>query len=128
MRFSRSTHLLMCVFRNFNIHHNNWFNCSEVELINLVNSVTIFLSPLWPYQMVNFPTWITVILTVLLFWIYFFLLMLVFVLQWLSVHWEILIMSVCFHWFSYKLKTRGPLSIAFFIHSFNIYSRNINLK
>ena len=31
--------------------------------------------------------------TVLLFWICFFLLMLVFVLQWLSLHWEILIMS-----------------------------------
>ena len=30
----------------------------------------------------------TVILTVLLFWIYFFLLMLVFVLQWLSLHWD----------------------------------------
>ena len=34
----------------------------------------------------------TVILTVLLFWIYLFLLMLVFVLQWLSLHWGILIM------------------------------------
>ena len=34
----------------------------------------------------------TVILTVLLFWTYFFLLMLVFVLQWFSLHWEILIM------------------------------------
>ena len=33
-----------------------------------------------------------VILIVLLFWIYFFLLTLVFVLQWLSLHWEILIM------------------------------------
>ena len=34
----------------------------------------------------------TVIFIVLLFWIYFFLLMLVFALQWLSLHWEILIM------------------------------------
>ena len=34
----------------------------------------------------------TVILIVLLFWTYFFLLMLVFVLQWISLHWEILIM------------------------------------
>ena len=33
---------------------------------------------------------LTVILTVLLFWIYLFLLMLVFVLQWLSLYWEIL--------------------------------------
>ena len=50
-------------------------------------------------QFVNFPTRLpdcdshrTVTLTVLLFWIYLFLLMLVFVLQWLSLHWEILIM------------------------------------
>ena len=35
---------------------------------------------------------LAVILIVLLFWIYFFFLMLVFVLQWLSLHWEILIM------------------------------------
>ena len=35
---------------------------------------------------------LTVTLTVLLFWIYLFLLTLVFVLQWLSLHWEILIM------------------------------------
>ena len=34
----------------------------------------------------------TVILIVLLFWIYLFLLTLVFVLQWFSLHWEILIM------------------------------------
>ena len=34
----------------------------------------------------------TVILTALLFWIYLFLLTLVFVLQWLPLHWEILIM------------------------------------
>ena len=34
----------------------------------------------------------TVILIALLFWIYFFLSMLVFVLQWLSLHWGILIM------------------------------------
>ena len=34
----------------------------------------------------------TMILTVLPFWIYFFLLMLVFVLQWLPPHWKILIM------------------------------------
>ena len=35
---------------------------------------------------------LTAALTVLLFWIYLYLLMLVFVLQWLSLHWEILIM------------------------------------
>ena len=42
-------------------------------------------------QIVNFPTPFLA-LTVLLFWIYLFLLVLVFVLQWLSLHWEILIM------------------------------------
>ena len=45
---------------------------------------------------------LTLTLTVLLFWIYFFLLLLVFVLQWLSLHWKILIMwlshfSLTFH-------------------------------
>ena len=37
----------------------------------------------------------TVILIVLLFWTYFFLLTLVFVLQWLFLLWEILIMLLC---------------------------------
>ena len=56
------------------------------ELIDLVNSNDLT-------QIVNFPTRIpTMILTVLLFWIYFFLLSLVFVIQWLSLHWEILLM------------------------------------
>ena len=41
--------------------------------------------------MVNFATLIQDCM-VLLFWIYFLLLMLVFVLQWLSLHWEVLIM------------------------------------
>ena len=47
-------------------------------------------------QMINFSTRIlaVLILTVLLFWVYFFLLMLEFVLQWLSLYWEILIMSL----------------------------------
>ena len=64
-----------------------------VDLIDLMNSVIIFLSqmtlPIWSTFLLGFQT---VILIVLLFWIYFFLLTLVFVLQWLSLHWEILIM------------------------------------
>ena len=62
----------------------------QVELIDLVNSVINFLSQ------TTLLRWLTfilgsqaVILTVLLFWISFFLLMLVFVLQWLSLHWKI---------------------------------------
>ena len=64
-----------------------------VELIDLVNSVIIFLSQMTLLRWLTFLLGSqTVILIVLLFWIYFFLLMLVFVLQWLSLHWEILIM------------------------------------
>ena len=58
-----------------------------VELVDLVNSVIIFISQ------ITFLRWslfllgsLTVTFTVLLFWIYLFLLMLVFVLWWLS--WE----------------------------------------
>ena len=76
------------VFEDFNVHHKDWLTSSGEadqpgELcynFSISNDFT---------QMVNFPT---VILTVLLFWIYLFLLTLVFVLQWLSLHWEILIM------------------------------------
>ena len=64
-----------------------------VELIDLVNSVIIFLSQMTLLRWLTFLLGsLTVILTVLLFWIYLFLLTLVFVLQWLSLHWEILIM------------------------------------
>ena len=74
------------VFGGFNNHHKDWLTYSgrtdrPGELcynFSISNNLT---------QIVNFPT-----LTVLLFWIYLFLLMLVFVLQWLSLHWEILIM------------------------------------
>ena len=48
----------------------------------------------------------TVIPIVQLFWIYFFLLMLVFVLQWLFLHWKILIMSqfpLTFHWLFHRI-------------------------
>ena len=79
------------VFGDFNIHHKDWLIYAGVihrsgklcYNFSISNDLT---------QMVNFPTQTPVILTALLFWIYFFLLMLVFVLQWLSLHWEILIM------------------------------------
>ena len=64
-----------------------------VELINLVNYVIIFLSQMTLFKWVTFLLRSQiVILTVLLFCIYFFLLTLVFVLQWLSLHQQILIM------------------------------------
>ena len=63
-----------------------------VELIDLVNSVIIFLSQMTLLRWLTFLHGSqTVILTGLLFWIYFLLVTLVFVLQWLSLHWEILI-------------------------------------
>ena len=61
-----------------------------VELINLVNSVIIFLCQMTLLRCLTFLLGSqTVILIALLFSIYFFLLMLVFVLQWLSLYWEI---------------------------------------
>ena len=64
-----------------------------VELIDLVNSVIIFLSQTillrWLIFILRSQA---VILVVLLFWISFLLLKLVLVLQWLSLHWKILIM------------------------------------
>ena len=53
----------------------------------------------------------TVIVTVLLFFINLFLLTLVFSLQWLSLHLEVLIICyLSFHWLSMKLKKRCPSS------------------
>ena len=92
MRFSWSTHLLMVLSLETLKSIIRTGLLIPVQLIDLVDSVIIFLSKttlLW---------WITfllasksVILTVLLFWIFYFL-TLVFVLKWLSLHWEILIM------------------------------------
>ena len=80
------------VFKDFNIHHKDWPTYSggtdkPGELCHNL-SVSDYLT-----HMVNFPTRIPVTLTVRLFWIYVFLLMQVFVLQWLSHQREILIMS-----------------------------------
>ena len=93
IRFSRSSHLLMFLSLETLTSIIRTGLPILVELIDLVNSVIIFLSQ------ITLLRWLTfllgpkiVILTVLLFWIYFFLLTLVFVLQWLSLHWEILIM------------------------------------
>ena len=64
-----------------------------VKLLNLLNSVIIFLFQMTLLRWLTFLLGSqTEILIVLLFWIYIFLLTLVFVLQWLFLHWEILIM------------------------------------
>ena len=75
MWFSRSTHNAF-VFGDFNVHHNDWLN-RPCEL--LLRWLTFR------------PRSLTVTPKVLLFWIFFFLQTLVFVLQWVSLHWEILI-------------------------------------
>ena len=94
IRFSRSTHLLIMYLSLETLTSNIRTGLPIlVELIGLVNSVMIFLSQMTLLRWLTFLLGSqTVILTVLLFWIYVFLLMLVFVLQWLSLHWEILIM------------------------------------
>ena len=80
------------VFGDFNAHHKDWLSYSGgtdrpgelCYMFSISNDLT---------QIVNFPTRIPDCdSTILLFWISFFLLTLVFVLQWLSLLWEILIM------------------------------------
>ena len=90
MRFHRSTHLLVFLSLETLTSIIRTGLPILVELIELLNYVIIFL-----FQM-TFLRWSTflhesqaVIVIVLLFWTYFFLLTLVFVLQWLSLHWEI---------------------------------------
>ena len=78
-------------FADFNVHHKDWLTYSG-GAIGLVNSAIISLSQMILLIWSNFLLEsLTVILTVLIIWIYLFLLPQVFVLQGLSLHWEILI-------------------------------------
>ena len=85
MRFSRPTHLLMFFSLETLTSIIRTGLPILVELIDLVNSVIIFLSQM------TLLRWLTFLLTVLLFRISFFLLTLVFVVLWLSLNWKILI-------------------------------------
>ena len=80
-------------FGDFSIHPSRTGLPILVELIDLVNSVIIFLSQTilrrWLFFLLGSRS---VVLIALLFWIYLFLLLLVFALQLLSHYWEILIM------------------------------------
>ena len=80
------------VFGDFNVRHKELIDL--VELVDLMNYVVIiFNSQMTLLRWLTFLLGsMTVTLTVMHFWIYLFLLMLVFVLPWLSLHWEILIM------------------------------------
>ena len=93
MRFSRSTHLLMYLSLETLTSIIRTGLPIPVELIDLVNPFIIFLSQTALLKWLTFLLGSqTMILTVLLFWIYLFLLTLVFVLQRISLRWEILIM------------------------------------
>ena len=81
----------MFLFGYFNVHHKDWLTysgetdrpgelCYNLSQMTLLRWLTFLLKS------------VTVTSAVLLFWIYLFLMMLVFVLQWPSLHWEILIM------------------------------------
>ena len=89
------------------------------ELIDLVNSVIIFLSQMILLRWLTFILGSqTVILTVLLFWISFFQ-MLVFVQQLLPLLWEILIMFLSrFYWLSIKFTKGCSISL----HSLWLFS------
>ena len=66
-----------------------------MELIDLLSSVIIFLSQMTLFRcLTSLLGSLIVTVTVMLFWIFFYLLILVFVLQWLFLCWEILIMLV----------------------------------
>ena len=111
MTLSQSTHPLMCLsLETFMIRTGLPI---LVELVDLLNSVVIFLCQTTLLRWLTFLLGSqTVILTVLLFWIYIFLLTLVFVLLRLSFHCEML--SCCcisFHWLSIIFTTGCPLSL-----------------
>ena len=112
MRFSQSTYLLICLFLEMLRSIIRTGSPILAELIHLVNSVIIFLFQMALLRWLTFLfRSLTGTLTVLAFWISFFLLALVFVLQWCSLHWKILIILLShFHWLSNKLKTGCPVS------------------
>ena len=80
------------VLGDFNVHHKDWLTYSggtdrPGELCyNFLSQMTLLR---WLTFLLGSQT---MIIIVLLFWMYLFLLTLVFVLQWFSLHWEILIM------------------------------------
>ena len=82
-----------------------------MKLTDLQNSVIICLSQMTLLRWLTFLLGSLILNVTVLSWIFFFLLTIVFVLQWLSLHWEILICCLSFHWLSSKLKTRCFVSL-----------------
>ena len=76
------------IFGDFNVDHKDWLTSRNGEPF-----YSFFLSQMTLSRCLTFLLGFQiVILIALLFWIYLFLPTLVFVLQWLSLHWEFLIM------------------------------------
>ena len=91
-----------------------------VELIDLVNSVIISLSQMTLLRWLPFLLGHqTVILTFRLFWIYLFLLTLVFVLKWLSLNWNILIMLLSQFPLTFHHIHNGMLCFIAFAHDYS---------
>ena len=81
-------------FGVFNVHHKDWLTYSDrtgkPDELCYNFSISKYLT-----QMVKFPTRIPDCDSQSLALLDLFILMLVFALQWLSLHWEILIMLLC---------------------------------
>ena len=87
MKFSRSIHLLMFLPLETSTFIIRTGSHILVELIDLVNSVIIFLSQMTLLRWLTFqPRSLIVTFTIMLFWIYVFLMTLAFFLQWLSLY------------------------------------------
>ena len=93
------------IFGDFNVHHKDWLTNSggtdqpgELCYVFISNGLT---------QMVNFPTWIPDCDSHRPALLDLFLLRLVFVLQWLSIHWESLIMLLSHFPLTFQLIHNG---------------------
>ena len=91
MVFSRSSYLVVVsVFGDFKVHIHDWITYSggtdrPGELCyNFIFQMTLLR---WLTFLLGL---LTVTLTILLFWIYLFLLTLLYVQQWPSLHWQVL--------------------------------------
>ena len=99
--FFRPTHLLMCLSLETLTSIVRIGSPILVEMIDLVNSYNFSISNDFT-QMLNFPTQISDCDSHSPPLLDLFLLTLVFVLQWLSLHWEILIMLLSRFSFSFQ--------------------------
>ena len=101
------------LLEEFNVHHKDWraYSGETDRSSELCYNFSVSKDLT---QMVNFLLGsLTVTLTVPLFWIYFFFLRLVFVLEWFSLHWEILIILLTqFPLIFHQTQNRMPHFIA----------------